>query len=184
MVAKLGFNAVFAAGTDLAGLRYDPYMSYNFVIEIDGLLTGNFAEVTGLESEINIEEYQEGGVNEYTHKFPNHIVYQPLVLSHGLTDLDTLWNWYEAARDGNVKFKNGTIMLLDRQRLPVTWWNFKNAYPVKWSGPQFNAAQDSQVAIERVELVHQGISKPAAARALSYARGAAQLAGFTGIPGF
>ena len=178
MVSKLGLNAAFAAGTDLSGLRYDPYIAYNFVIEIDGLLTGNFSEVTGLESEIQTEEYQEGGVNDYAYKFPTRIVYPPLVLSHGLTDIDTLWNWYQSAAEGNVQFKNGTIMLLNRRQLPVMWWNFKNAYPVKWSGPQFNATNDSQVAIERVELVHQGISKPGIARGLAAVNAGAQIAGF------
>ncbi|MEA5567777.1 phage tail protein [Anabaena sp. UHCC 0399] len=177
MVKKLGLNAAFAAGANLSGLRYDPYMAYNFVIEIDGLLTGNFSEVTGLESEIQTEEYQEGGVNEYTYKFPTRVVYPPLILNHGVTDIDTLWNWYQSGVDGKIKFKNGTIMLLDRKRLPVMWWNFKNAYPVKWSGPQFNAANDSQVAIERVELVHQGISKSAIARGFAAARAGAQIAG-------
>ncbi len=177
MIPKLGLNATFAVTKDLSGFRYDPYMAYNFVIEIDGLLTGNFAEVSGLEVELQTEEYQEGGVNSYTHKFPTRMVYQPLVLSHGLTDIDTLWNWYQSASEGQVQFKNGTIMLLDRRRLPVTWWNFTNAYPVKWSGPQFNATNDSQVAIERIELVHQGISKSALARALATARSTAQLAG-------
>lgn len=172
---KLGLNAAFAAGTELLGIRFDPYMAHNFLVEIDGLLTGNFAEVTGLESEIQLEEYQEGGVNEYVHQFPSRTVYPPLVLSHGLTDIDTLWSWYQSATEGKIKRKNGTIMLLNRQRLPVMWWNFKNAYPVKWSGPQFDASTDTQVAIERVELVHQGISKPLISQLLSYAQGAAQI---------
>jgi hypothetical protein len=57
MVKKLGLNAAFAVGTDLSGLRYDAYMAYNFVIEIDGLLTGNFSEVTGLESKLGMPNY-------------------------------------------------------------------------------------------------------------------------------
>jgi phage tail-like protein len=39
-------------------------------------------------------------------------------------------------------------------------WNFKNAYPVKWIGPQFNASNATAVAVEKLELVHQGIDKP------------------------
>ena len=157
---KLGLNAAFAAGTNMLGVRSDPYMAYNFVVEIEGLITGGFTEVTGLESEIELESYQEGGVNGYIHQFPRRTRYPNLVLSHGLTDIDSLWRWYKAATAGNIQLKNGTIMLLNRQQIPMMWWNFKNAYPVKWIGPQFNASNTAAVAVERLELVHQGIDKP------------------------
>ncbi len=157
---KLGLNAAFAAGTNMAGIRLDPYMAYSFVVEIEGLIIGGFTEVTGLESEIELESYQEGGVNGYIHQFPRRTRYPNLVLSHGLTDIDSLWRWYKAATAGNIQLKNGTIMLLNRQQIPMMWWNFKNAYPVKWVGPQFNASNTTAVAVERLELVHQGIDKP------------------------
>jgi phage tail-like protein len=157
---KLGFNAAFAAGTNMVGVRLDPYMAYNFVVEIEGLITGGFTEVTGLESEIELDSYKEGGVNGYIHQFPRRTSYQNLVLSHGLTDIDTLWHWYQAASAGKIQLKNGTIMLLNQQQIPVIWWNFKNAYPVKWVGPQFNATNATVVAVEKLELVHQGIDKP------------------------
>ncbi len=155
----LGMNAAFSAGTSLLGVRFDPYRNHNFLVEIDGLLTGGFTEVSGLESQIELESYAEGGVNGYVHQFPKRTTYPNLVLSHGLTDIDTLWRWYHDASTGKIKQKNGTIMLLNRQRLPVMWWNFKKAYPVKWVGPQFNANNATEVAVERVELVHQGIDK-------------------------
>ena len=56
------------------------------------------------------------------------------------------------------------------------WWNFQNAYPVKWSGPALNA-ESTNVAVETVELVHQGIVKPKESTALSAARGLAGAAG-------
>ena len=143
----------------MVGSRCDPYMTYNFLIEIDGLVTGGFTEVSGLESEIELESYAEGGVNGYIHQFPTRIKYPNLVLSQGLTDSETLWNWYKAASTGKIELKNGTIILCDRLGESVVQWNFKQAYPVKWIGPQFNASNSTEVAIERVELVHQGIDK-------------------------
>lgn len=176
----LPINAVFAAGATQRGSRREPYMAFNFLVEVEGLLTGGFMEVSGLESEIQTEEYREGGVNDYVHHFPTRIRYPNLVLSHGLTDSNALWNWYDDAAKGNVRRKNGTIMLLDRQLLPVMWWNFKDAYPIRWVGPQLNAIDPSGFAIERLELVHHGLTKPAASLALSVARTAAGAAGFTG----
>jgi phage tail-like protein len=178
----LPLNAVFAGGTSWLGNRLDPYMAYNFVVEIEGLITGGFMEVSGLESQIQLESYREGGVNGYVHQFPTRVEYPNLVLNRGLTDVDSLWSWYRDAAMGNVRRKNGTIMLLDRQQLPAMWWNFYKAYPVKWTGPQFNASSMTEVAVERIELVHQGIDKPLASRALSASRAAASLSGVQGVP--
>jgi phage tail-like protein len=35
-------------------------------------------------------------------------------------------------------------------------WTFEQAYPVKWSGPQFKA-DDNAVAVETLELAHEGM---------------------------
>ncbi|MFM6307903.1 MAG: phage tail protein, partial [Dolichospermum sp.] len=68
------------------------------------------------------------------------------------------FTWYKATSEGIIERKNGTILLLNNKRIPVLWWSFKNTYPVKWEGPTLNASSD-EIAIERLELVHQGITK-------------------------
>src|SRR5262245_8990653 len=143
------------------GQRQDPYLSLNFVVEIEGLLVGGFSQVSGLQSEIQVTPYHEGGLNGYEHQLPGPATYPPLVLTHGLTEVDTLWRWYYDVTRGLIRRKNGTIMLLDRQQNPVLWWNFYQAYPSKWVGPQLDAAQTNSVAIEQIELVHAGLSKHA-----------------------
>jgi conserved hypothetical phage tail region protein len=92
------------------------------------------------------------------HQFPKHTTYPNLVLSRGLINIDLFYIWYQATSQGLIQQLNGTILLLNSQQIPVMWWSFKNAYPVKWEGPQFNASSD-EVAVEKIELVHQGISK-------------------------
>ncbi len=176
----LPINAVFSAGATLRDSRREPHMAFNFLVELEGILAGGFMEVSGLESEIRTEEYREGGVNDFVHYFPTRVEYPRLILSHGVTDSNTLWSWYDAAATGNIRRKNGTIMLLDRQLVPVMWWNFKDAYPVRWVGPQLNAADATGFAVERLELVHHGLTKPAASLALSVARIGAGVGGFTG----
>lgn len=158
-MGKTLLNVGLSFANSLTGIRFDPYNASNFYLEIEGLITGSFSEVTGLESEIELESYQEGGVNGYSHQFPRRTRYPNLVLSHGLTLNDTLWTWYQSAAKGNIQLKNVTIILLNGQQMPVMLWNFKNAYPVKWSGPTFNARNANEVAVERLELIHQGIDK-------------------------
>jgi phage tail-like protein len=176
-IFPLGLNAGFVPGSNALGARLDPYQGFNFLIEIEGLLTGGFTEVNGLESEIELEERREGGRNDYVQQLPGPARYPSrLVLKHGLTDLDTLWNWYKATTRGVIQRKNGTIMLLDRQRLPAMWWNFKQAFPVKWSGPQLNAGSN-EFAFETIELVHRGITKPTLSQLTALGRGGAGLGG-------
>src|SRR5215472_19166712 len=91
----------------------EPYRTFNFAVEIEGLLVGGFTEVTGLESDIGVEEYREGGVNDHVHKLAGPATHANLVLRHGLTALSTLWTWYDATTRGVIWRRNGTIMLLD-----------------------------------------------------------------------
>ncbi|NDJ16467.1 phage tail protein [Myxacorys almedinensis A] len=152
-------------------------MGYNFLVEIGGLIAGGFSEVSGLESEIEVQEYREGGVNGFVHQFPTQVTYPNLVLTQGLTNVDLLWNWYSATAQGIVTLLNGSVLLLDRQRLPVMWWNFRDAYPVKWIGPQFNASNTTEVAVTQLELVHRGITKPLASQLLGAVGGAGIIPG-------
>lgn len=171
-MTTLGLNAAFSAASNLLGIRLDPYMAFNFLVEIEGLLVGGFSEVTGLEIETEVENYREGGLNDYVHKLAGPTNYPSnLILKHGLIDIETLWSWHQDVTQGIIERKNGTIYLLDQQQLPAMWWDFREAYPVKWLGPQLRADANA-VAIETVELVHRGIVKPGASSLLSAARGA------------
>lgn len=164
------------AGNWLPGVQpLQPYQTFNFAVEIEGLLVGGFTEVSGLESDIEIEEYREGGVNGFVHKLPGLTRHSNLTLSHGLTSLSTLWNWYHDMTLGVIHRKNGTIMLLDPQQVPVMWWNFRNAVPVRWSGPRFDAASD-EVGVESLELAHEGLTKPLLGQAAALIGGIANMA--------
>jgi phage tail-like protein len=37
-------------------------------------------------------------------------------------------------------------------------WQFREAFPTKWQGPDLNATQNS-VAVETLELCHQGLER-------------------------
>ena len=151
-------NAALLARSTISLVGHDPYMSYNFAVEIGGVVLGGFSEVSGLSSEIELESYEEGGRNGFVHKFPKHTTYPNLVLSRGLVNTDLFHFWYRTTSKGLIQQLNGTILLLNSRQIPMMWWTFKKAYPVKWEGPQFNASSDD-IAVEKIELVHQGISK-------------------------
>lgn len=140
------------------GTRTNPYLSLNFLVEIQSLTLGGFSEVSGLEAEMEVYDYQEGGVNHYLHRLPGPAKYSSnLLLQRGVVDSDALWNWYDATVRGQIQRHNGSIILLNATQEPVKRWNFAAAYPVKWSGPELKAT-GVEVAVERLELAHRGIS--------------------------
>jgi phage tail-like protein len=139
-------------------LRLDPYLNYRFLVEIEGLVVGGFTEVSGLQSELAFQDYEEGGQNQFIHRLPGRLKYPNLVLKHGLTDLESLWSWHRDIADGKLKRHNGSIILLNTNFIECWCWSFIGGYPIKWTGPQLNAGS-VQVAFESIEIVHQGITK-------------------------
>ena len=162
------------AGNWALGARpLQPYLTFNFAVEIEGLIVGGFTEVSGLESQVEVEEYREGGVNGFVHKLPGRAsLLQPGAPARPDV-LSTLWDWYDNTTQGAIQPRNGTIVLLDPQQIPVMWWDFRNALPVRWTGPTFNAASD-EVGVESLELAHEGLTKPLQGQAAALAAGAAQ----------
>ena len=139
-----------------------PLLSYSYYVEIAGLIVAGFSEVSGLEQEIELEEYQEGGM-DFVHKFPTGIKYPNLVLKRGMTDGVSLRRWYKtvlkAITYGGIPIPKEPLVyiaLMDSEGNEKARFMLKFAYPVKWIGPQLNA-NSSEVAIETLELVHEGL---------------------------
>ena len=128
-------------------------------MEIHGIIAAHASEVTGLQIETEIEQYEEGGVNEYVHQLPKRTKYQHITLKRGITDQDDLWRWYQEVINGKFKRESGSIILMDITGKKEKWrWNFEEAYPVKWTGPELKA-DGNTVAFETIELAHNGIKK-------------------------
>jgi len=136
----------------------DPYKVFRFVVEIDGLRVAGFSEVTGLESRTEVEDYREGGVNDYVHKLAKETRYPNLTLKRGITDAADLWAWHQQVVDGDVQRKTVSVVLLNEVGQEKWRWIFRDAYPVKWNGTDLNAAGNT-VAVESVELAHHGMTK-------------------------
>jgi phage tail-like protein len=135
--------------------RNDPYGRFNFLLEIDGVAMAGFTEVSGLTTETSVIEYREGNDRTPTRKLPGLTKYSNIVLKRGWTKDRELWDWRKTVVDGAVRRANGSIILLGDSRQPVARWNFREAWPCKWEGPALNA-KSSEVAIETLELAHEG----------------------------
>ena len=115
---------------------------------------GYYTEVSGIGTELETMTYNEGGRNEMVHKLPTRMKHPNLVLKRGVTSVKDLEQWAKESFAGPDR-KEITLTMYNEQLQKVRAWSFKNAYPVKWTGPTFNAAQNS-LATEVIEIVHDG----------------------------
>jgi len=136
----------------------DPYGGFRFRVEILGLQVGGFTQVSGLDREVQIEDFREGGVNDHSHKLAGFTKYSNLTLRRGIADAAELWQWHQDVVDGKIERRQVNVVLIDEAGKETWRWVFDKAYPVKWSGAELNSSS-SAVLVESVEFAHSGIKK-------------------------
>jgi len=137
---------------------HDPYSGYNFWVEWDGIVHAGFQECTGLTATRATGTYREGTDKTLTQRqIPGLNTYGNISLKRGITDNQELWKWHKTLQDGTADRRNVSIILADDKGEEKMRWNLENCWPTTWSAPDFNATSDD-VAIEALELVHEGIT--------------------------
>ena len=138
--------------------RRDPYRAFNFHLEIDGVPLGAFSEASGLTAEGDAVDYREGTDRQLNvRKLVGLRKYAHITLKRGYTKDTSLWKWYASAVTGTPDRRNVTIVLMNEAHQPVLRWHAENAWVNKIEGPAFKAA-GNEVAMESVEIVHEGLS--------------------------
>ena len=125
---------------------------------------GGFQEVSGLEVEMDVSEYEEGGRNDGVVRRVGRAKYQPIVCKRGMFgpgggDAEPeLWQWFQDVVGGvrPVRRYNGTVKVQDQSGSTRATWRFVRAVPAKLVGPQLNA-KTGEVAIEEIHLHHEGL---------------------------
>lgn len=128
---------------------------------------GGFQEVTGLEIELDVQEYQEGGRNDGTIRRVGRAKYQPIVLKRGMFYGDSgtvnsgLWQWLQSIASGArpVPRCNGVIQVMRETTAAsevAAMWTFDRGLPVRVRGPQLNA-KTGEIAIEELHIAHEGM---------------------------
>ncbi|MBA3347151.1 MAG: phage tail protein [Actinobacteria bacterium] len=136
--------------------RDNPYANFNFTVDIGAGDELGFSEADLPSGEIEVIEYREGADRtNAARKLPGRVSYPRVVLRRGLAGRLELFDWWKAARDGQVDRRNVRITLLDEARAPVQTWRLRNAWPTKLSSSPLNA-RGNEVVIESLELAHEG----------------------------
>jgi len=145
------------------GLPWGEFAStHSFAIEVDGTIQASFAECSGLAATVSVDKWEEGGANRTTLKFPGRVDYDNLTLKHGIADSLDLYNWFlEVLKLGGQARprlrKPITIKLLSSTHTDVIRsWQFADAFPIKWTGPQLQATSNT-IAVETISFVHGGL---------------------------
>ena len=135
--------------------RPDPVGELRFTLKLPGVDIGRFRECTGLAAEIEVKDYNEGGVNDRVHKLPTRMKYPNLVLKRGVTYEDALLKWLWKTQRETQRI-NVTVSLMGPDGQAVRSWVFNEAFPIKWTGPRI-AAAGGEMAVETLEIAHTGL---------------------------
>lgn len=140
----------------------DPLVAFNFAIEIQGVLTGFFTEVSGLGSETEIIEHKIVGEKglEIVRKIPGRLKWGDITCKRGITKNMDMWNWRKQVEDGHVDQarRDGSVIMYDQEGSEVARWNFERGWPSKISGPSVKS-DGNEVGIEELTIVHEYIRR-------------------------
>jgi phage tail-like protein len=115
-----------------------------------------FAECSGLEATMQVDEYREGGRNTGVLRFPGRIMHPSIKLRRGATSDQDLWDWHDSFLRGRGKRRDGVIELHNDTGDVVRTWRFQRGLPVRWAGPAL-AGNQNAVAVEELEIAHEGL---------------------------
>jgi phage tail-like protein len=123
---------------------------------------GLFREVSGLSSETEVRE--ESATDQrgrpFIRKVPGVTRFGNITLKRGVDSNLDLWKWRQQVIEHgpDPARVDGTIELLDEAGQPVATYRFLRGWPVKYTGPDLNAASN-EVAIETIEITHEGLAR-------------------------
>ncbi|PIB35017.1 hypothetical protein BFP72_06225 [Reichenbachiella sp. 5M10] len=155
----------------IAGIDEYPLTGYRFQLTLAGLTSvvqqaagagdASFQEISGISTQMTVEEYKEGGENRFTHHLPLHVKHSNLILKRGIVGkASELTNWCNTTLNSGlampIELKQVFVQLMDETNKPVLGWTFLNAYPVKIEYSALDA-QKGDIFIQTVEICHQGV---------------------------
>lgn len=140
--------------------RVDPYRNFRFRVEIDGITQAGFNECSFGDATVDLAEYREGTDAPTNRKLSGLTKYGNITLKWGISDSMDLYNWHKGIVDSGAEGarKNISIILIDEAGNDKSRWDIVEAWPTKYD-PTDLSAKGSDVAIESLEIVHEGFTR-------------------------
>jgi len=135
-----------------------PLVKFHFQVDWGGTKIG-FTEVSGLDVETEVVEYRQGASKEYSKiKMPGMQKFSNITLKRGTFASDNeYFQWWNTVKLNTIERRDVTIKLLNEEHNPVVTWKVKNVWPTKIQSTDLKA-DGNEVAIESMELVHEGLT--------------------------
>ena len=140
--------------------RKDPLPVFCFKVQFTNVpdnLEGFFKSVTGLKFETEVVPVSAGGANDTTFQLPGATKWGNLVFKQGFMSSSALIAWRTSWLKGDMKRSDGTIIQLNTALKPAAQWKFTHGWPCKWQIGEFDASK-SELAVETLEIAHEGLS--------------------------
>lgn len=144
-----------------------PAFSFSVAVVSGGSPTADidaaFQEISGIDSRVEIEEIQEGGVNAYVHQLPGITKHSNLVLKRGyVVQYSALAQWAAQSVGSTLAQQIDTrtinVNLLGPKGSPLVTWTFLDAWPIKWEVGTLDAVNTSSVLTQTLEISYSTVT--------------------------
>ena len=135
-----------------------PLAKFHFKVEWDKEVM-SFQEVSGLDVQSEEIKYRKGDSPVFSPvKMPGLKKYGNVTMKKGIFKSDNkFWDWFNQIKMNTIARKSITISLLDEAGAPTMVWTLANAWPTKITGTDMKA-EGNEVAVESIEIVHEGLT--------------------------
>ena len=135
-----------------------PLPKFHFEVKWDSNVM-SFQEVSGLDIQSEEIKYRAGDSKQFSViKMPGLKKFGNVTMKKGVFKGDNkFWDWLNQIKLNTIKRVPITISLLDESSAPTMVWTLANAWPTKISSTDLKA-EGNEVAIESIEIVHEGLT--------------------------
>jgi phage tail-like protein len=138
---------------------YQIYQANHFRLEIEGIGTAQFVEVSGLAVKVATIPYRAGGEGQVVHQLPGQVDLAPLVCRYGLTPDASVFAWMKASMRGEVVRRNVSVVhLASDGSTELSRYNLYDAWPCEWRASELHSLEN-HVAIETLAIVYEAIDR-------------------------
>ena len=138
----------------------EPFSAFNFLVDLGTGDTDSpdagFQECSAIATEVAVAEYRNGNDKENSvHKLAGLSRTSDVTLRRGLIGSVTLFEWFNAVRNGDEATRNVRIQLLNEDHTEVVMtWRLLRARIIKHVSGPLNA-KGTDVAIEQMTLAYE-----------------------------
>jgi phage tail-like protein len=152
MLANQAFGALIATRTN-PSTPTNNVIATNFVtVDIEGLgVVSNIRSISGLIGDTEVVEYQDGE-DQILRKRPGRTRYSNIVIKRSYLSSanDPIYLWRKNVVNGTIQRKNGSVIICNQSGVEIGRYNFTDAWPCNWKGPDMD---NSKAALLTEEII-------------------------------